>query len=251
MEKDNNYKLEEEIEIDLRELAFQLLKKWKTIFFATLFCALLGLCSTIYFTTDTYVSKTSVYINSQQKEATNYSNLQTGSMMTKDYEVLVKGRTVLEKVIENLELNMTYKTLKSMVGVNVPDDTRIVEISVQSTDPYLSKDIADEIREISSESIVEIMGVAEVTTVEKANLPETSTGSGVKKNTLLGGMMGLVITCGIFTVMFIFNDTMRNQEDVERYLGLAVLGVIPMDESLEKEEKRRKKAKKYLKMLIM
>lgn len=249
MENDNNYRLEEEIEIDLKELAFYLAKKWKTIFLTALFCALLGFCSTIYLTTDTYVSKTSVYINSQQKEATNYSNLQTGSMMTKDYEVLVKGRTVLEKVIENMGLNISYKTLKSMVGVNVPDDTRIVEISVQSADPYLSKDIADEIRKISSENIVEIMGVGEVTTVEKANLPENSTGSGLKKNTLLGGMMGIAVSCAIFAISFVLNDTMRNQEDVERYLGLAVLGVIPMDEELEKEEKKRKKAKRNLKKL--
>lgn len=244
MERENDYRMEDEIEIDLKELVFTLTGKWKTIFLSVLFGALIGLCASIYLQTETYVSKTSVYVNSQQKEATNYSNLQTGSMMTKDYEVLVKGRTVLEKVIEELNLGMNYKTLKSMVTVNVPEDTRIVEITVQSTDPYLSKDIADAIREISSQKIVEIMSTGDVTTVETANLPETGSGSNIKKNTILGGVLGAVAACGIYTVMFVLNDTIGTPEDVERYLGLSVLGSIPMDPELEKERKKIKRHQK-------
>lgn len=244
MERENNYRVEEEIEIDLKELMFTLVGKWKTICLSALFCGLIGLCAAMYLQTDTYVSKTSVYINSQQKEATNYSNLQTGNLMTKDYEVLLKGRNVLETVIQDLELKISYKTLRNMVSVSVPTDTRIVEISVRSTDPYLSKDIADSVREVSRQKIMEIMEVGEVTTVENANLPETGSGSDLKKNTMIGGIMGAAIACGIYTLMFVFNDTISTQEDVERYLGLSVLGTIPMDPELEKERKKEEISKK-------
>ncbi len=244
MERENNYRIEDEIEIDLKELMFHLVGKWKTVCLSVLFCALLGLCAAMYLQTDTYVSKTSVYVNSQQKEATNYSNLQTGNLMTKDYEVLVKGRSVLETVIHDLQLKISYRTLKNMVSVSVPEDTRIVEITVQSTDPYLSKDIADSVREVSSQKIVGIMGVGEVITVEKANLPETGSESDLMRNTILGGMLGAVLACGIYTVMFVFNDTICTQEDVERYLGLGVLGTIPVDSVLKKERNKSLKEKK-------
>lgn len=244
--ENNNFAYDQEMEIDLKELFFALLKKWKVIIASAIFCALLGMCASMFLMADTYVSKTSVYVISMQEGATNYSNLQTGAMMTSDYEVLVKGRTVLEKVIEKLDLNMKYETLKGMVSVSVPDSTRIVEISVSSTDPYLSQDIANAVREISSETILEVMGVGEVNTVEVANLPEHKASPSVSRNTILGGMLGGVLACGIVAMLFILDDTIRTQDDIERYLGLSTIGSIPKDRNLEKDERRRRKAQKSM-----
>lgn len=244
MENNRQY---EEMEIDLKELCLTLLAKWKVIIASAVFCALLGFCFSKFLMAEKYISTTSVYISSSQAEATNYSNLQTGTMMTKDYEVLVKGRSVLETVTNQLELDLSYETLKGMVSVNVPDSTRIVEITVETTDPYLSQDIANAVREVSSKNIVDVMGVAAVNIVETANLPEVKSAPSVAKYTVLGGMVGGVISCGIAGILFLFNDMITTQEDVEKYLGLSTLGVIPKDDGLLADEKKRKKSQNSMK----
>lgn len=247
MEQNANYMYEDEMEIDLKELFFVLLNKWHLIVISGLLCALLGLAAAMFLIPEKFESKTSIYIYNQQNESMTYNDLQTGSTLTKDYEVLVKGRTVLESAVEKLDLDLTYEEINSMVTVSVPASTRIVEITVGTTDPYLSRDIADAVREISSKSIADVMGVDAVNVVETANLPEIKSSPSIKKFTLLGGMIGGVLACGLVVLMFLLNDTIRTQDDVEKYLGLSTLGIIPMDDTLVADEKKRKKVMKNAK----
>ena len=244
MERNTNYVYEDEMEIDLKELFFVLLSKWHMILLSALLCALIGLSAAMFLIPEKFQSKTSIYIYNQQTENMTYNDLQTGSTLTKDYEVLVKGRTVLESAIEKLDLDLTYEQINGMVKVTVPASTRIVEITAETTDPYLSRDIADAVREIASTSIAEVMGVDAVNVVETANLPEQKSSPSVSRFTLLGGMIGGVIACGIVVLTFLLNDTIRTQDDVEKYLGLSTLGIIPMDEAMAASEKKRKKMQK-------
>lgn len=244
MEQNTNYVYEDEMEIDLKELFFVLLNKWHVIILSAFLCALIGLSAAMFLIPEKFQSKTSIYIYNQQTENMTYNDLQTGSTLTKDYEVLVKSRTVLESAIEKLDLGLTYGQINGMVSVSVPASTRIVEITAETTDPYLSRDIADTVREIASKNIAEVMGVDAVNVVETANLPEQKSSPSVSKFTLLGGMLGGVLACGIVVLTFLLNDTIRTQDDVEKYLGLSTLGIIPMDDTLVADEKKRKKMQK-------
>lgn len=249
MEKNVNYVHEDEMEIDLREIFFTLLNKWHLIFLSGLMCALIGLLAAMFLMPEKFQSKTSIYIyDQQQKETMSYSDLQMSTVLTKDYEVLIKGRAVLEEVIEELDLNCSYGVLNSMVTVNVPDSTRIVEIIVETSDPYLSKDIADAVREISSETIKSVMNVDAVNVVESANLPEGKSSPSVSKYTMLGGMLGCVAAAGIILLLFLTNDTIRSQEDVEKYLELGVLGTIPLADGEKTEDKKKGKNPKQAKI---
>lgn len=241
MEHNINYVQEDEMEVDLKEILFILLNKWHLIFLSGLMCALIGLLAAMFLVPEKFQSKTSIYIYDQQKESMSYTDLQVSTVLTKDYEVLIKGRTVLEAVIEELGLDCSYSALNSMVTVNVPDSTRIVEIIVETSDPYMSKDIADAVREESSATIKDVMGVDAVNVVETANLPEGKSSPSVSKYTVLGGMLGCVAAAGIVLLLFLTNDTIRSQEDVEKYLQLGVLGIIPLDEDLKSDEKKSRK----------
>lgn len=244
MEQNVNYVYEDEMEIDLREIFFTLLNKWHIIFLSGLVCALIGLLAAMFMMPEKFQSKTSIYIYDQQKESMSYTDLQISTVLTKDYEVLIKGRAVLETVIEELELDYSYGALNSMVRVNVPESTRIVEIIVETTDPYLSKDIADTVREVSSQTIKSVMNVDAVNVVEEANLPEGKSSPNISKYTMLGGMLGVVASVGIILLLFLTNDTIRSQEEVEKYLNLSVLGIIPYEEELKAEVRKKNKSKK-------
>lgn len=244
MEHTKNYIFRDEGEIDLKDLGFVLFSKLHLIILTAFFCALIGIAYAMFMIPERYESNTSIYIYDQEKESITYTDLQMGTVLTKDYEILVKGRAVLEEVVKQLGLNLTYEQIDSMVSVSVPSSTRIVEISVRTTDPYLSREIADTVREVSSKNIADIMGVDAVNVVETANLPEKKCSPSIKKHALIGGAFGVTVASAIAVIMFLLNDTIRTQDDVDNYLGLSTLGIIPLEENMEEEGKTGRRGKK-------
>ena len=100
-------------------------------------------------------------------------------------------------------------------------------------------DIANQIREAAAVHIGNVMETEAVNVVETANLPTYKASPSVGKNTVMGGMVGVLIVAAVTIILYLTNDTVKTAEDVERYLGLSTLAVIPMNEGSSK--KRRKK----------
>lgn len=99
---------------------------------------------------------------------------------------------------------------------------------------------------MASESITNVMNVDAVNVVEKANLPTKKCSPSVGRNTVLGGLLGVFAACAVILLVVLFNDTIRTQDDVEKYLNVSTLGVIPMSREIEAYEKksRREERKK-------
>lgn len=67
------------------------------------------------------------------------------------------------------------------------------------------------------------------------------------KNTAVGGILGMFLAIAVIVVVYLFNDTIMNADDVQRKLGLNVLGTLPLEEAEydgEKERKRKRRKKK-------
>ena len=170
-------------------------------------------------------------------------------MLTKDYMELVKSRPVLEKTISKLKLDVTPEELAGMITTETPTDTRIMSISVTDDDPKEAKQIADTLRKAVSVQITEIMNADSVNTVEEGNLPTSPSSPDVKKNMMLGALLGLVISMGFVVLIFILDDTVKTPDDVEKYLGLNVLTSIPIQEgsSAPKRAKQQRESRNAVK----
>ncbi len=235
----------DELEIDLREIAGVLLSRW---LFIVLMACLFGVLAFLYSRmtwTPQYSSTTSIYvINQQNADTLTSADLQTGSQLTNDYRSVVRSRSVLEQVIYTLNLNLSYEQLLGKVTVNNPEDTRILEITVTDPDPYEAKRLADGIREAATDKIIEVMNIDAVNLLEEGNIPRNSTGSPVRRTTAIGVVLGGVLSVGIVVLHYLLNDSIRTPEDVERYLGLSTLGIIPLDPEKEKQNRRNQKLSK-------
>ncbi len=235
----------EEIEIDLVELISVLMSRlWMIILFGTLAGALTYvLC--VYVITPQYESTTKMYIiNRQSNETLTYSDLQTGTQLTKDYQELVTSRPVLEEVREELGLEIDNKELKSKISVTVPTDTRIVTITVEDSNPEMARAIADSIRNSASEHISAVMNTEAVNVVESADLPLEPSSPKVLRNTVIGGAGGAFFAIVIIILFYIMDDTIKNPDDIEHYLRVSVLGSIPyVDEKAGENEKKSKRKK--------
>ena len=229
----------DEITIDLTELFMARWRKLHLVILAGIVVALLAFIGTKLFITPMYTSVTKVYVLSKQdgNASPTYSDLQTGSSLTKDYMELVKSRPVLEQVIAILNLDMKAEELADTITVDTPTDTRILRISVENEDPKTAKEIADAIRESVSIQITEIMDADSVNTVEVGNLPTEPSSPSTMKNMLIGGILGVLLAIGIIVLIYILDDTIKTPEDVEYYLGRNVLTSIPIEEGVKKSKK--------------
>jgi len=239
-----NLQNNDEIEIDVLELFHVLLDKIWVIILAGAVAALAVVAATILFITPQYQSTTKMYVLSKQDSNTLTSqDMQISLSLTKDYAELIKSRTVTEGVITQLNLDMTHEQLLSKMTVDSATDTRILSISVRDADPYVACEIANAIRDVAANHIKNVMDIDAVNVVETANIPENKISPSIKKNGLVGGVAGVAIAIAIILITYLSNDTIKTQEDVERYLGLSTLGTIPMSEA-DRKNKNKKKHKK-------
>lgn len=237
---------DDEIEIDLVELFMVLKSKLHIILLSGILAALLAFVGTKLLMTPMYTSVTKMYVLSRQDSSAGvtYSDLQTGSQLTRDYAELVKSRPVLEQVIAVLNLDMEPEDLAKNITVETPTDTRILSISVESDNPKEAKEIADTLRETVSSEIKEIMHAESVDTIEDGNLPKEPSSPSLKKNMVLGGALGVFLALAILIFIFLRDDTIKNPDDVEQYLGLNVLTSIPIKGKVQKSKKVKGPAQK-------
>lgn len=249
-EKNNkvvNFPGREEEEIDLLELFFELLKHWKMIALSTVLVGAIFACYSFFLITPTYQSTSALYVFTKSTSITSLADLQTGTNLTKDYKVVVTGRPVLDQVIYNLGLEDNYKSLSNRVSVSNPSDSRILEITVTDTDPESAKQIADEIATVASAYIADKMDQDPPSIIQYGYSDNGKVAPSNAKNTLIGLMLGFILAAAVVIISHLLNDTIMTAEDVEKKLGLNVLGTLPIDENIEKEESRHKKPKKAAK----
>lgn len=233
----------DELTIDLGELFSVLWNKIYIIILAGIVLAFAAFAYTQLFITPMYTSTTSMYmlVKSNGETGITSGDLQTGTQLTQDYMELTKSRTVMEKVIATLNLDMTAGELSECITTTNTENTRIMTIAVENEDPELARDIADALRQTASNEIVDIMGIEAVNTIEEANLPTSPSSPSVMRNTVIGGLLGIALSAGIIIIIFLLDDTIKTPDDVENYLGLSVLTSIPIQEGEEKAKKAKRR----------
>ena len=236
-----NQKQQDEIEIDLLELFYVLLGHAWLIISVGLFCALSCFAISKFIIPPTYKSTTKIYIlNKNENTSVTYSDVQIGTQLTKDYAELINSRYVLEAVIQELSLSIDYKELTEKIDVSTPTDTRIVAITVEDRDPVMAMNIANSVRENASAHIQNVMDIDAVNVAETANMPTEKASPSCLKWTLIGGILGCIVVSAILLIRHLMDDTIKSSDDVEKYLGLSTLALIPMRTDEASSKKKRK-----------
>lgn len=217
----------EETEIDLLELFFALKKKWWMILLAGASGFILATVFSIFFITPQYQSTSQMYVLSKETTLNSLADLQIGSQLTKDYKIMIQSRPVLEEVIEKLGLNINYKQLRNKLKVENPLDTRILSLTVTDPNPENAKEIVNQIALSSSKYIGDLMEVIPPKIIELGIAPEEKSGPSIKKNAMMGGILGILLIAGIIVAIELLDDSIKSEEDLERNLKLTILATLP------------------------
>ena len=239
--QDNNKN--EEIEINLGEIFAVLLHKIWIIILATVVCGAVAFLYSFFIITPQYESTTKVYIlNKQSGSSVTYSDVQLSSTLSKDYEQLVTSRYVIEGVISKLNLDDTYEELAARVSASNTDETRIIAITVTDPDPEQAQKIANAVRDLAAQHITQVMDIEAVNVVDNANLPDSPVSPSVPKWTLIGVAIGMIISIAVIVIQHLLDDSIKSSEDIEKYLGISTLAIIPMNEGEQADQQSRRRS---------
>lgn len=221
-------------EISIKELFF-ILKKWIWLIILLLVVSMVisGLIS-FYVLDKEYQAFTTLMVGKPQdyksENTLEYNDLILNQKLVSTYGELIKTRSVSDKVIVNLNLPISYTTFASKVNVSLVKDTEIIKIQVTDGNPALAADIANETADVFMEVVKEIMRVENVQVIDPAQVPTSPVSPRPLMNIAIAGVLGIMLGVFIAFLKEFLDNSIKTPEDVEKYLGVPVLGTIPLVE---------------------
>lgn len=174
-----------------------------------------------------------MYILHQESENSSVSDvssaLSTALKVVNDCDFMLKSDTVLNAVKQRLELDdEVFRDLKDNITTKNPSDTRILQVVVEADTPEMAKEIVDALCEIGAENINRAMGFEQVNLYEFGALSaEPCNQTSLLTYALVGGVAAVAVYA-VFLFMFLMDDSLKTDEDCQNYLGVSVIGDIPM-----------------------
>ena len=242
MEKKRNDN--EEMEIDLLELLMVMKKHLAAILLAGIVGLVIMFAYTSLLVTPFYIASSMMYVmpDNTNSNSSTLSDMQVGQQLTSDYSSMIESRSFMEDVIKKLNLTIDYQKLLEKVEVTNPTSSRILQVTVNDPNPQTAADIANEVASVTESKLKEITGMQAIKIYEEAAVPENPSSPSLKKNCALGLLAGIVLAMAVITVLYLMDDTIKTEDDIEKYLGMTTLAVLPYNG--KKQQRQAKKQKK-------
>ena len=218
------------VEIDLLQLIEAIWKRIWIVIAATLLCGLLAFVTAKFIITPTYQSSARMYVNNTTERTSNTitsAEITAAKNLLDVYIVILNSESTLDAVIEEANLPYTTRYLAGMISAKAVSSTEVFEITATSTDPAEAKLIVDTMLDILPDRIAEIVEGSSAKVVSEAKLPTHKAAPSVKRYTLIGLLLGLVVSCGVIVVLEMLDTTVHESSYLTETYKLPVLAIVP------------------------
>lgn len=224
--------MENNEEIDIKRIIEIIFSKKLIITLIILLSVTLGYVYSYYYKKPEYKSSVTILLvadeNKTDKSLTQTDvNLNNGLIST--YSSIAKSSSILQKTIQNLNLDIPVSKLEPNVEAKQIDNTQFLEISVKNESPERAKNIANELAEVFTEQIKEIYNLQNISIVDKAETEENPCNINHMKDMIIFGFAGIVLSIIIVMIIYMFDDTVKDQKDIEKNIKLRTIGTLPVD----------------------
>lgn len=215
--------------IDLLEVLNVVRQHILVILLTTVIAAAAGFGVSKFLLVPKYESSALMIVNTRQDVTANVTSDQINSAakLVSTYSIIIKSDTVLQQVINNLGLNLTYSELKDRVTVTAVDDTQVMQITVLSDNPEWARQVCEQITLISPDVILESVEAGSVKLISQAAVNPDPVSPNVSRNTAVAALLGLVLSIGVVVLREMLDNRIKSEDDVRKYLDMPVIGVIP------------------------
>ena len=229
--REQNNGIREGVEIDLQKLLLAYLHKWWLILLCGAVAAGLALYVTAVHITPMYRAGVTIYVNNTRAgEAVDYissSNLATSQKLVNTYVNIIESDSVLSKVVESSKLAYTPAEIRTMMSTAQVDDTEIFQVFITNPDPNTAAEVVNAIADAAPAEIENIVEGSSTKIIDYAKVPTTRYSPSYSRNTMLGGVVGVVLAVLYLTLRYLLDVRIKDSEDLEMLFDIPVLGQIP------------------------
>ena len=227
-----------EYEIDLREVFNMLKKRWLMIFSVTAVAIIASGIVSFFILTPVYESSATLLVSYKQNQEAvmTYNDLTMSQKLVNTYSEIIKSRSISEAVLKKLDLDLTAEELSGKITVSKVNDTEIIRVNVQDEDSSVAALIANTVSDVFKKEIRNIMEIDNVSIIDTAKASEDPVKPNKMMNIAIAGVLGMMASVGLVFVLEFLDRTYKTPTDIERHLGLPIIGAIP-DVELAKLEK--------------
>lgn len=158
------------------------------------------------------------------------------------YVDVIQSASVLNGVIEELDLDMDKQGLLKVVSVSSPRESVLIDVSVTGTDAEetaaIANSVADNFIEVVTDVLEKPRGGGEspvqISTIEEAVVPAEPYGPNLPLNLTLGFVLGLAVGLGLAALRAALDTRLRSANDLRQITELPTLGAIPDDPKASK-----------------
>ncbi len=223
---------EKELTIDLMQILKSLWHRAWIIAIAALLAAAIGFAVAAFFITPQYSSSVMLYVNNKGNSASSGGNISQADInaaqsLVKTYCEILNNRTTLDEVIKRAELPYTYTELSSMITAGQSNNTEVMKVTVQCSDPDEAAKIANCIAEVLPVRIAGVIDGSSMKVVEYAVPNAQKVEPSVLQYTLIGFLLGFVAAAGVICVLTIMDDTVHSEEYILQTYPYPILAKIP------------------------
>jgi capsular polysaccharide biosynthesis protein len=204
-------------------------------------------CVSKFFVDPVYEADAKMLVNTRPEQTDGMTNDEytSAKKLVDTYAIIIRSQPVLEPVINNLKLSMDVENLARKVTVTAVNDTQVMQIAVQSTNPDQALKIVGQIVNICPAIIIEAVEAGSVKTIEPAHLKKSPVAPNTNLFTLVVAFLSMAVVVIIVILRFLLDNTYKSEVDLRNDLGLPVLGVIPDYEYCLKQKNEGKEGKYY------
>lgn len=215
-------------EINLKEMFDYFLSKKLYIILITVVCILTGFVYFRFFKVPMYKSYTTILLTkgSDVNQITS-NDITLNKNLVDTYREIIKSRKVINKVINNLNIDYNFESLSKEISVSSINDTEIIKISVSDRDSKIATDVANETANVFNSEVVKLYNIQNIGIVDEAVEEESPYNINMLKTLLISFFIGIILSFGAVFILFYFDTTIKSIEEVEKKLELPVIGEVP------------------------
>lgn len=216
--------------IDLKEY-FQIIKKraW-IIVLITSVAVIISAIISFFVLSPVYESNTTILVNSDKAPGTDIittDQINVSQKLAVTYGEIIKSKAVLDEVTKSLGIKGGYEEITDKINVSSVNDTQIISVSVQDTNPQRAADIANAIPKAFTKEVKRITKANSVKVIDKGIVPKTPIKPNKVMNVAIAAVLGIMISLFVIFLLEYLDNKMKTPQDIEKYLRLPLLGVIP------------------------
>ena len=226
--------MEEQV-ISLSEIFEALKKRWIMIVAITLTATIISGIISFFVIDPVYEASTKVFVGKEENDnaAYNSSEINMYQQLLQTYAQAIKTKDLVNRAISGLKYDgLEARNVVESLTVNPISNTKILQIKYQSKDPNEAKDV---LKSVTDEFIVtakELVPNGNVRIIEEVELPQNPVSPNKKMNIAIAFLLGLMVSVGLVFLLEYLDNTYKNKDQLEKELGIPVLGAIPDIESI-------------------